>query len=140
MKSSIIIKEEKESYNLNSFIINGFKEHSIEHKKYDGNIESLCFCAFEENELIGAAIAKTFWGALHIKNLYLKKAHRGQKIGKALIDKLCEKGKKLDCSFAYLETFNFQALDFYNHLGFKEEFVRHGYDKNSSFHYLKKEL
>lgn len=79
MRSTIIIKEEKETPDFNSFIINGFKEHSVEHKKHDGNTESLCFCAFEENELIGAAIAKTFWGGLHIKNLYIKKRIEAKK-------------------------------------------------------------
>lgn len=141
MIDKIHIAEEASSKELVNQIYQGFCEHSIEKMGYDGNIQQYAFVARnEKGDMIGAAVVKTFWGALHIKYLYLKPNYRGKGIGKSLMDQAFKKGLQLACRFAFVETMSFQALDFYKNLGFQEEFVRKGYDKKTSFHYLKKAL
>ena len=49
-------------------------------------------------------------------------------------------GKENKCPFAFVETMSFQALDFYQKLGFQLEYTRTGYAHGTSFHYLRKDL
>jgi len=49
-------------------------------------------------------------------------------------------GKERGCRFAFLETLSFQAPEFYEKLGFEVELKRDGYDHNTSFYYLRKDL
>ncbi len=51
-----------------------------------------------------------------------------------------EFGKKRGCQFAFVETMSFQALEFYQKNGFAIDFSREGYARNTSFHYLRKDL
>jgi hypothetical protein len=37
-------------------------------------------------------------------------------------------------------TFEWEALDFYKKLGYYVEFARHGFDKDSVFYFLRKDL
>ena len=103
-------------------------------------MQEFAFVARVNKELLGAVVSKTFWGGLHIKNLYLVPSARGKGVGKKLMDKAIEKGKRLGCRFAFVETMSFQALEFYKKLGFVEEFSRPGYDKGCIFHYLRKDF
>lgn len=41
-------------------------------------------------------------------------------------------------AFCFVETFHFQALGFYQKIGFMLEFTREGYAQRASFHYLSK--
>ena len=49
-------------------------------------------------------------------------------------------GKKEGCNFATVNTMDWEALHFYEKLGYMIEFVREGYQKNSKMYFLRKEL
>jgi len=57
-----------------------------------------------------------------------------------LIEHVLCYGKEQGCSFAFVETMNFQAPEFYQKLGFQIELKRDGYAGDSSFYYLRKDL
>lgn len=44
------------------------------------------------------------------------------------------------CTFATVNTMDWEALPFYQKLGYSIEFVREGYDKASKMYLLRKEL
>lgn len=44
------------------------------------------------------------------------------------------------CNFIAVNTMDFEALDFYKKLGFVIEFERHGFDKNSTMYFLRKDV
>jgi ribosomal protein S18 acetylase RimI-like enzyme len=48
--------------------------------------------------------------------------------------------RERNCRFMNLSTTDWQARPFYEKLGFKLEFVRSGYDKDSELYFLKKDL
>ncbi len=102
--------------------------------------EDITFVARNGELVLGVVHAKTFWGALHIKYLYVVPENRGNLIGKLLMGKVLEKGEEKGSRFAFVETMSFQALGFYKKMGFTEEFCRPGYDKDTSFHYLRKDF
>lgn len=122
------------------FIEEGFSEHAISMTGADGDMRPIVFTASTDGTLTGMVVAKTFWGGLHIKNLYVASNGRGKGIGLQLIEQACEKGKEYGCRFAFVETMSFQALDFYRKAGFELEYTRSGYDKGVDFHYLKRDF
>jgi 8-oxo-dGTP pyrophosphatase MutT (NUDIX family)/GNAT superfamily N-acetyltransferase len=123
---------------LKDKIYSGFKEHAIQVTGQDGIGDPIAFISRENNELIGAVVVQPFWGTLHIKYVWVKEAHRRKKIGTLLTQKACEYGSNLNYPFAFVETMSFQALGFYQKLGFTLEFTRSGYADGLAFHYLKK--
>ncbi|MCP5509995.1 MAG: GNAT family N-acetyltransferase [Chlamydiales bacterium] len=125
---------------LKDLIYSGFKEYAIEEVGQDGVGDPVAFIALQNNECIGAVVIQPFWGALHIKYVWVTKSFRKQKIGTLLMQEACAYGINLGYPFAFIETMSFQALEFYQKLGFTLEFTRNGYVGDLAFHYLKKEL
>ena len=48
--------------------------------------------------------------------------------------------KGSQCQFITVNTFEWEALNFYKKLGFYVEFARYGFDKDSVFYFLRKDL
>jgi GNAT superfamily N-acetyltransferase len=72
----------------------------------------------------GAVIAgiKSFiygWGIVFIELLFVEKSHRHQKLGTLLLNKVESEAKAFGASLIHLDTFDFQAKDFY---------LKHGYE------------
>lgn len=134
------IIEEHLDKDLKKRIYAGFSEHALASVGSDGNMEDITFIARGSGHFLGAVHGKTFWGALHIKYLYVTPEARKNGVGRTLMDRIFEKGVQMSCRFAFVETMNFQAVDFYKNLGFIEEYVRSGYDKETSFHYMRKDF
>jgi ribosomal protein S18 acetylase RimI-like enzyme len=136
----ILIKDEVLTEELKHKVFQGFSKHAIEQIGFDELLQPIAFIAYNGNEFAGTVVVQLFWGALHIKYLYVEEAFRGQSAGKALMLHALEYGKMKNCPFAFVETMNFQAPEFYKKLGFKIDFIRDGYSHGTSFHYLKMEL
>ncbi|MCP5492059.1 MAG: GNAT family N-acetyltransferase [Chlamydiales bacterium] len=134
------IIEETFDIDLKKRIYEGFSEHALASVGSDSNMEDITFIARDSGIFLGAVHGKTFWGALHIKYLYVTPEARRNGIGKALMHRAFKKGILMGCRFAFIETMSFQAVDFYKNLGFIEEYVRSGYDKGTSFHYMRKDF
>ena len=108
--------------------INGLDEEPISFERRDGS------------NVIACVVVQMFWGQLHIKYLFVEENYRCLGIATELMQHAFNYGKSRNCTFAFVETMNFQAVGFYQKLGFNVELSRGGYDKNSSLNYLKKNL
>lgn len=138
--TACVIEEVEPTWELEKYGYGGFLRHSVETFGFDGDVNSFAYVVKEEGKTLGVILAKTFYGALHIKQLFLEKKLRGKGYGTRLMDKAMKRGKELGCSFVHLETMNFQALEFYRKLGFILEYTREGYHQGVSMHYLRKPL
>lgn len=136
----ITIKQQPLNAELKKRIYEGFSQHSIAMTGYDEKGESIAFVAMDREIFAGAVVAEVFWGALHIKYVYIEEPFRGREIATRLMEQCFTYGRKNRCAFAFVETMSFQALEFYQKLGFELEFTRGGYSHSTSFHYLKKVL
>lgn len=126
---------------LKQWIINGLAKHAIDQTGIDGLKEEAILFEIRDNQnLAGCVAIQIFWGQLHIKMLFVEENYRAQGFARALMEHAFEFGKTKRCNFAFVETMNFQAPDFYQKLGFKIDFIRDGYAKETSFYYLSKEL
>jgi ribosomal protein S18 acetylase RimI-like enzyme len=122
-------------------IYDGFKEHAIE-KCGTSELEDPINFYIEgpEKNVISAIVCQIFWGALHIKYVWTHKEHRGKGYASKLMYEVFNFSKESECPFAYVETMNFQAPDFYEKFGFVTELVRDGYSKGTSFYYMRKDF
>jgi GNAT superfamily N-acetyltransferase len=73
----------------------------------------------EEDQIAGGIIAETYWDWLYINLLFLKEELRGQGYGHKLLTLAEEEGRRRGARHAYLDTFSFQAPDFYKQHGYR---------------------
>lgn len=80
------------------------------------------------------------YGGLFVGQLWVKETLRGMGYGTQLMQKAEELAEKSGCNFIAVNTFDWEALDFYKKLGYYVEFERKGFDNNSTFYFLRKNL
>ena len=119
-------------------ISKGFLEDTQSKMGKNGFGDEIIYTMHEDSVFIGAISVREAWGALWVKNLYVEKEYRGQGCARQLLQHAMDISKEQGHTFAFLETFSFQALEFYLKLGFELEFTRDGYSDGVSFHYLKR--
>lgn len=67
----------------------------------------------------GGVLARAGRGWLHISSLWIETGLRGQGYGRQLMTAAEAEGRQRGCHSAYLDTFSFQAPDFYKHCGYE---------------------
>lgn len=73
-----------------------------------------------DGDVIGGILAiAALWNILHIDTMWVKQEFRGNKIASKLIQDVEEYAKRLGCHLSYLETYDFQAKEFYINNGYK---------------------
>jgi len=109
---------------INEKLENGLKEYELSHGI---NVDYKPFVLIlynEKEEVIGVLDAFSSYSCVHIRDLWVDKAHRAKGLGKKLLNELENhfKGK----GFHNINTVScaFQAPDFYVKCGYKVEFVR----------------
>ncbi|HSW86837.1 MAG TPA: GNAT family N-acetyltransferase [Rhabdochlamydiaceae bacterium] len=104
-------------------------------------IRSFGFFIKDKNgEVLAGVSGVTLFGCLYVDMLWVKETLRKQGLGESLMEHAENLGLKRGCTFATVNTMDWQALPFYQKLGYEIEFTRTGYHKNSKMHYLKKNL
>lgn len=137
----IAIEQSVLTDDIKKFTFDGFAAYAVKTIGFNGTgSDIIAFTAKEDEEVIGALSVLTFYGALWIKYLFIKEEYWGIEIGKQLIDRAIQFAKEQNLTFIFVETLSFQALGFYQKLGFELEFTRTGYQNGISFHYLRKDL
>lgn len=136
----IEVRQQSLTEDLKKQIYQGFSRHAIAMTGYDEKFDPVAFVANDKECFAGAIVAGLFWGALHIKYIYVESEYRGKGVGALLMEYALKYGRDKACPFAFVETMSFQALDFYRKIGFELEFTRSGYKHGTSFHYLRKFL
>ena len=126
---------------LKQLVYAEFSKHAIKSTGIDGLSQSpIAFEIKEGQNFMGCVVVQLFWGQLHVKYLVVEELYRGKGIGRQLMEHAFNFGKNQGCTFAFVETMSFQAPEFYERLGFQIELTRAGYDKNTSMHYLKRDI
>ncbi len=82
-------------------------------------VQSLsCFARTAAGEVIGGAVGRWWGQCCELQQLWVQPAHRRQGIGAQLIRAFEARAQAHGCSSFYLETFNFQAPQLYQSLGY----------------------
>ena len=123
-----------------ALFIKGLNEEAI-HKKDMGEINFYAFFVKDSlSKIHGGIKGATCYGCLHIDYLWVSAELRGQGWGKALMEKAEKLGRMRQCLFSILSTMDWEALPFYQKLGYEIELVREGFHKESKMFLLRKNL
>lgn len=93
-----------------------------------------------KQSLHGGAIGITYYGCLYIDMLWVDETVRNQGFGRKLVEAAEKIARDKNCTFATLGTMDWEALPFYQKLGYEIEFVREGYENESKLYMLRKKL
>lgn len=94
----------------------------------------------ESQKILGGCTCAMYYGCLSIDSLWLDASLRGKRIGTNLMQLAEDHGKKHGCLFATVNTMDWEALEFYQKLGYEVEHKREGYLNHSTFYFLRKNL
>ena len=78
------------------------------------------FLRDERREVKGGLLAVTYFGWMFVAILWVDEWHRGEGHGQALLRRAEEEAAAAGCHSVWLDTFSFQAPDFYRGLGYEE--------------------
>ena len=107
----------------------------------DDQSRMLCFVLRSPNqELVGGLIGQTHWSWLYIDLLWLKEELRGRGYGHQLLEAAENEARQRGAKNAYLDTFSFQAPDFYQQHGYKVFGTLDDFPVGHQRYFLTKEL
>ena len=73
----------------------------------------------EEAQIVAGLAGETYCGWLFVKYLWVSDGLRGRGVGRELMAQAEVLARERGCHSAHLETFSFQALGFYQRLGYE---------------------
>jgi len=122
-----------------TFVINSLWQHNAKTTPVD--IHPLFLTLRDENNQIFAGlVARTWWGGLEVQYLWVSDDCRGKGVGRDLMLAAEQEAKQRGCHMAYVDTFNFQAVGFYEKLGYSVYGELGDYAHLHTRHYLAKKI
>ena len=82
----------------------------------------------------------TYWGWLYVDDMWIHEYLRGQGVGRELMRQVEEAARGDGCRHAYLQTFDFQARDFYEKLGYRVVGQLDDYPPGQIFYWMRKDF
>ena len=93
-----------------------------------------------EGTIVGGLRGETYWDWLYVDILALREDARGQDIGSQLLAMAEQEAIARGCHSAYLDTFSFQALPFYQKQGYEVFGTLDNYPGEHKRYFLRKQL
>jgi GNAT superfamily N-acetyltransferase len=86
----------------------------------EDHFQRLCYVIYSPDQTIVAGVlGELYWEWLHVDLLWVSEDLRGQGYGKSLLFQIEEESRKLGAKQVYLDTFSFQAPEFYRKYGYE---------------------
>ncbi|MEJ2551952.1 MAG: GNAT family N-acetyltransferase [Anaerolineales bacterium] len=93
-----------------------------------------------QDQVVAGILTKIYLRCMAVELLWIDKELRNQGIGSELLHRVESHARELGCTFIHLDTFSFQAIEFYRKHGFSVFGLIDDYPGNVARYYLKKEL
>jgi GNAT superfamily N-acetyltransferase len=107
----------------------------------DNKFQRLCFVLHDpDQEIVGGVIAESYWDWLYIDLLWVKDELRGLGYGHRMLTLVEQEAGQLGAKNAYMDTFSFQALDFYKQHGYHVFGELNDFPPGHQRYFLKKQL
>ncbi len=98
----------------------GLVEHARERGIEPRNHRELAIVMYDDGgAIVGGLLGVTVWGWLHVTDLWVAAALRGRGWGSRILEHAEQSALERGCHHALLDTFDFQALDFYRRSGYE---------------------
>ena len=107
----------------------------------DQKFQRLCFVLqAPDQEIVGGALGELYWEWFHLELLWVKEELRGQGYGYRLLMRAEEEARQRGARNVFLDTFSFQAPDFYKQYGYQVFGELQDYPPGHQRYFLKKQL
>lgn len=107
----------------------------------DGDFQRLCFVLkAPDQEVVGGVLGELYWGWLHLDLLWVKEELRGRGYGHRLLTVVEDEARKRGAKHVYLDTFSFQAPEFYNRHGYQVFGELQDFPTGHQRYFLRKDL
>jgi len=107
----------------------------------DNKFQRLCFVLHAPDQaIVGGVIAETYWDWLYIDLLWVADELRGRGHGHRLLMAAEHEARQRGAKNAYLDTFSFQAPDFYERHGYRVFGELQDFPPGYQRYFLKKQL
>ena len=111
--------EDKPDESSVNFIRNELNKYNEKFVETDNHKILSVFIKDKGNKIIGGLLGETYWGWMYIDRFWIDEKYRKKGYGLKIL-KLAEgEAIKRGCKFAYLDTHDFQAIDFYKKNGYE---------------------
>jgi GNAT superfamily N-acetyltransferase len=100
------------------YVQNCLQEFNLLHAPADNYQPMQLFLRTEEKTILGGLLGETYWGWLHISYLWIDESLRKQGFGKQIMQIAEQEAVRRGCHSVHLDTMSFQALPFYEGLGY----------------------
>ncbi|MGE5604458.1 MAG: GNAT family N-acetyltransferase [Bacteroidota bacterium] len=94
----------------------------------------------QSNNIIAGITTRIYLKSMLVEVFWIDERYRRKGIGSELLNKVENYAKDQGCTFIHLDTFSFQAIDFYKKHGYSVFAVLEDYPDNVKRYYLKKYL
>ncbi|NCE65191.1 GNAT family N-acetyltransferase [Pseudoflavonifractor sp. 524-17] len=84
-----------------------------------GQVQDLSLCVREEGAVVAGIVARLLVDCIYVELLWVAEPYRKQGLGRRLLEEAETRGRILGARRMELDTFSFQALDYYPRLGFR---------------------
>jgi GNAT superfamily N-acetyltransferase len=117
-KNYTIIKEEKPEEGAWGIIGRGVAAYNRD-QAGDNQFQRVCYVLNDpDGKTVGGVLAEIYWGWLYIDLLWIDEELRRNGYGTSLMARIEEEARQMGATNAYLDTFSFQAPEFYENLGY----------------------
>jgi len=99
-----------------------------------------CYAKSSEGNLVGGALARWWGTACELQQIWVDEALRRRGIGALLMQRVETLAIECGCRLIYLDTFSFQAPEFYYRLGYETACRLDGFPDGGSKFILRKSL
>ena len=107
----------------------------------DDKAQRICFAVQSaEQEIVGGVMAALYWNWLYIDLMWIQEELRGRGYGSRLLTLVEDEARRRGAKNAYLDTFSFQAPDFYKKHGYQVFGELHDFPPGYQRYFLAKQL
>ncbi len=107
----------------------------------DDNGKNLCFVLrAPDQQIVGGVIGATYWNWFYVNLMWIKEELRGRGYGQRLLELAEQEARQRGAKHAYLDTFSFQAPDFYKKSGYQVFGELHDFPAGHLRYFLVKDL
>ena len=132
-----IVSVDKPEWGIIGQGISNFNEQQVG----DDDAQNLCFVLrAPDQEIVGGVIGATYWDWFHLDLMWIKEELRGRGFGHRLLTLAEDEARQRGAKKAFLDTFSFQAPDFYQQHGYQVFGELQNFPFGHQRYFLKKQL
>lgn len=107
----------------------------------DNDFQRLCFVLnTPDQEVVGGVLGEVYWGWFYLDLLWVKEELRGRGYGHRLLTIAEDEARQRGAKHVYLDTFSFQAPDFYKRHGYQVFGELQNFPSGHQRYFLKKDF